>query len=255
MRRAIAHSRAAAKAAPLPFRSAPRTRMETISTSGARPMMMPAHAVPWPNRSTRVVGDDRRLLPAQVDGEALDQAAADGRVVALDAAVDDRDPHPRPVAPPRRPVAVELRMAPAGCAPGAPPSPGRTARTRRKLVLLISGAIGCVGGRACAVAGLVSAWSATTWRMAVTSCISRSPSARRRLTGPRAARRELPRRCRGRRPPPASRSALASSSSPSVSSRSAAARSGGRLALHAGWPRSRCRPAGRRRRAAPRRGA
>src|SRR4051812_1573551 len=55
-RRSTAHSRPARNATPLPRRSAPRTRTEMMSTSGARPTMMPAHAVPWPNRSTASSG-------------------------------------------------------------------------------------------------------------------------------------------------------------------------------------------------------
>ena len=42
----MAHSRPAANAPPLPRLSAPSTRTETSSASGASPWMIPAHAVP-----------------------------------------------------------------------------------------------------------------------------------------------------------------------------------------------------------------
>ena len=54
-----------------------------------------------------VVGDDRRLLPAQVDGKALDEPTVDGWMVALDAAVDDRDPYPAAGRTAPRPVPID----------------------------------------------------------------------------------------------------------------------------------------------------
>ena len=47
----MAHSRPAAKAAPLPLLSGPRTRIETMSAAGASAWMIPAQAVPWPTTS------------------------------------------------------------------------------------------------------------------------------------------------------------------------------------------------------------
>ena len=44
-------SRACAKAIPFPLLSGFSTRIETMSASGARPWMIPAHAVPWPTTS------------------------------------------------------------------------------------------------------------------------------------------------------------------------------------------------------------
>ena len=63
--------------------------------------------MPWPNEVAGVVGDDGRLLAAQVDGKALDEPTTDGWMVALDAAVDDRHPYPAAgrIAP--RPVPID----------------------------------------------------------------------------------------------------------------------------------------------------
>ena len=79
--------------------------------------MMPAQAVPWPTRSTASsVVDDLEPVRAVLDPEAPDEAAADRRVIGLDARVDDGDgdaravrvaEHGGPVHGPERPLPSE----------------------------------------------------------------------------------------------------------------------------------------------------
>ncbi len=95
---AIAHSSPAAKIVPLPRLSGPRTRIEMMSAPGARLWMIPAHAVPWPTTSIASASSTHlRVVLARLDPDAPDELAADRRVIALDARVDDRHGDPGPV--------------------------------------------------------------------------------------------------------------------------------------------------------------
>ena len=92
--------------------------------------MIPAHAVPWPTRSTASGSSTTRRPSADLDPQAAAQPAADGRVIAFDARVDDRDGHAgavgrpehgSPIHDPERSVALEAgagigqeRVAPGG---------------------------------------------------------------------------------------------------------------------------------------------
>ena len=79
--------------------------------------MIPAQAVPWPTTSIASgILDDDRVLAAQVDPDAPDERAADGRMVALDPGVDDRDGHAGAVRAAERPVAVDARSTPSAAA-------------------------------------------------------------------------------------------------------------------------------------------
>ena len=66
---------------------------ETISASGARAWMMPAHAVPWPTTSIGWVGTTSQSSPTRSTATLSTSRPPTRRVVALDARVDDRDAH------------------------------------------------------------------------------------------------------------------------------------------------------------------
>ena len=83
----IAQRRPAAKTVPRPLRPAPSTFTLVIRQSGARLRMIPAHAVPWPKSSPCGSRVDLDLVAVLDDRRVLD-AAADRRMVGVDAAVD-----------------------------------------------------------------------------------------------------------------------------------------------------------------------
>ena len=158
--------------------------------------MIPAQAVPWP--TTSIASDRRRRLGSssvELDPDAPAQHAADRRMVALDARVDDRDRHARARRPPPNAhVAVdaaertERRRAGRGHRRRTARSrPGRS--SRRSTVG--RAATGSGRGRAAGAGRRARRWRARTPSRSVTSsswsgsagadpgdCVDRAPRAR-----------------------------------------------------------------------------
>ena len=79
----------------------------TISAAGARPWMIDAQAVPWPTTSTASSSTTMASSPSSSTRTLSPERAADRRMVALDARVDDRDGDPGAAAVAERPLPIE----------------------------------------------------------------------------------------------------------------------------------------------------
>ena len=153
--------------------------------------MIPAHAVPWPTTSFGWRGHDLPVVADPLDRDALDEPSADGRVVALDPGVHDRDAHAPPCPVAERPPAVHAAPRPAAAQPVAV----RLARTARS-----------TPARSRLTGGTSAAWCGPTGARAPRGSRSRAPPGRARHGRARATAS-----ARAHRRPPASSSSCRAS--------------------------------------------